>query len=98
MQILAISTLGKKKRDIYNICQAHSQCMGTSYSLSRFHVTITTQFYKYMVYFNVFLGVMENLGVPNANQCTNFDVKSGLRPDFTSQLELRLTSSCFILS
>ena len=28
----------------------------------------------------------------------NCDVKSDLRPDFTSQLELRLTSSCFILS
>ena len=29
---------------------------------------------------------------------SNCDVKSGLRPDFTSQLELRLTSLCFILS
>ena len=32
------------------------------------------------------------------NLSSNCDVKSGLRPDFTSQLELRLTSSCFILS
>ena len=32
------------------------------------------------------------------NLSCNCDVKSGLMPDFTSQLELRLTSSCFILS
>ena len=29
---------------------------------------------------------MPNLGVPNVNQCSNFDVKSDLRPDFTSKL------------
>ena len=26
------------------------------------------------------------LSVPNANPCTKFDVKAGLRPDFTSDL------------
>ena len=26
------------------------------------------------------------MGVPNANPCSNLDVKSGLRPDFTSNL------------
>ena len=30
---------------------------------------------------------MPNLGVPNVNQCSNFDVKSDLRPNFTSKLE-----------
>ena len=30
---------------------------------------------------------MQNLGVPNVNQCSNFDVKSDLRPNFTSKLE-----------
>ena len=29
---------------------------------------------------------MLNLGVPNAHPDTTFDVKSGLRPDFTSNL------------
>ena len=40
-------------------------------SKARFHVTV----------------IVPNLGVPNANPCTNFGVKSGLRPDFKSQLE-----------
>ena len=31
------------------------------------------------------------MGVPNANPCSNFDVKLGLRSDFTSKVEHGLT-------
>ena len=34
----------------------------------------------------------------NTDLRQKLDANGGLRPDFTSQLELRLTSSCFILS
>ena len=40
-------------------------------------VTVITQINKSMVYFTVRCSA--NLGVPNANPCTNCDVKSGFR-------------------
>ena len=43
------------------------------YTKARFHVIVTTQINKSVVYFMV-----RHNGVPNANQCANFDVKSGL--------------------
>ena len=64
---------------------------------ARFHVTVITQVNKSVVNFIVRRNV-KGWVVPNANPFTKFDVKSGPRPDFTSQLELRLTSSRFILS
>ena len=43
---------------------------------------------------------MSNSGVPDANPCTNFDVKSGLRPEFTSNLvhEITLGTSKFYIA
>ena len=47
------------------------------------------------MHFTFYLGDSGRLGL---NLQFKSDVKSGLRPDFTSQIELSLTSSCFILS
>ena len=48
----------------------------TSFPKVRFHVIVITQINKSVVHFIV--NAMLNLDVPNADLCTNFDVKSGL--------------------
>ena len=63
---------------------------------ARFHVVVRTQTNKSVLYFTVRRNV--KFWCFECYPCAKFHVKLGLRPDFTSQLELKLTSPLFILS